>query len=309
MGVLRLVLFALLAVLTAAPMAGQKASVALLRVTPTEGLLADIAQQGPRQAAALNLLADSITSSLPGAVNDTGKFDVVAQQDLDVLLESIEQQEALTDPSDPRVARAFRTAGVEYAIVVRIEQYDDAENRRSSGDDTLIRREIQTAATVSVVDVESGVLQKTLAFRPDPKQQGRRMVGGSGDGSGIGNDMVIEYGDEAGRGIARVLLEYFFPMRVVRVRGEAMSINRGEAAGVRGFDPDRSFTIELLNRTPPDDELAELYETFLQEAAENPGLYGQAASESRNESLQAFVEGLFEEYGVDRASIGAAGGE
>lgn len=232
MSVLRLAFVSLLSILLAAPAMAQKASVALLQVVPTDGLLLDVQSQGDRQSRALKLLTDSITSSMPGKVNDTGKFDVVALQDLEAVLGVIEQQEVLANPSDPRVAQAFQTAGIEYTVVVRIEQYDDRETRATIGGSLNIRREVQMAATISVIKNETGVLQATLAYRPDAKIQGREMVGGAGDGANIGNEMVIAYGDEAGEGIAGKLLEYFFPMRVVRLRGDTMSINRGAAAGM-----------------------------------------------------------------------------
>ncbi len=232
MNALRFALVSAAALLLAAPALAQKASIALLQVVPTDGLLLDVQSQGDRQARALLLLTDSITSSMPGKVNDTGKFDVVALQDLEAVLGVIEQQEVLANPSDPRVAQAFQTAGIEYTIVVRVEQYDDRETSATIGGALNIRRELQMAATISVIKAETGVLQATLSYRPQPKIQGREMVGGAGDGAGVGNEMVIAYGDEAGEGIAGKLLEYFFPMRAVRVRGDVLTINRGAAAGV-----------------------------------------------------------------------------
>lgn len=250
MSLRRLALVSVLTLLASASAFAQKASIALLQVVPTDGLLLDVRSQGDRQARALQLLTDSITSSMPGAVNDTGKFDVVALQDLEAVLGVIEQQEVLANPGDPRVAQAFKTAGIEYTIVVRLEQYDDRETSATIGGSLNLRREVQMAATVSVIKAETGVLQRSLAFRPEPKIKGREMVGGAGDGSGIGNDMVIEYGDDAGKGIASQLLEYFFPMRVVRIRGDVLSINRGSAAGVEVGD--RLEIIEASEFEDPD---------------------------------------------------------
>lgn len=250
MNTLRSALLTLTVAIAAAPALAQKASIALLRTEPTDALRAQIQRQGDRQLVALNLLADSVTSSMPGAVNDTGKFDVVAQQDLDALLGSIEQQEVLANPSDPRVAQAFRTAGTEYAIIVRIEQFDDRVTTRGSGDDTLMRRELEMAATVSVVHIESGVLQKSLSFRPEPMLDGRKLIGGSGDGAEIGNDMVIAYGDQAGAELGLLLLEHFFPMTAIRLRGDVMSINRGEAGGIAVGD--RLEIIEASEFEDPD---------------------------------------------------------
>ncbi|MFH5802925.1 hypothetical protein [Alienimonas sp. DA493] len=79
----------------------------------------------------------------------------------------------------------------------------------------------------------------------------------------------------------------------------------GEAAGVPGFRPDRSLTVELKSRQPSDEELSTLYENFLEEAAAEPRLYRQAGIEERRVALEAFINGLFEKYGVDRGAIGA----
>ena len=76
----------------------------------------------------------------------------------------------------------------------------------------------------------------------------------------------------------------------------------GQAAGVPGADPDRAFAVELLGREPSDERLSELYEAFLQDAATNP-VYGQAGDEARRAAYEAFIEGLFEKYNVDRAAI------
>ncbi|NNJ25345.1 hypothetical protein [Alienimonas chondri] len=83
------------------------------------------------------------------------------------------------------------------------------------------------------------------------------------------------------------------------------TLEPGEAAGVPGAQPDRSLVVELISREPTDERLSELYETFLQNAREDPRLYQQAGDEVRGAAINAFVTGLFDKYGVDREAIGA----
>ena len=81
------------------------------------------------------------------------------------------------------------------------------------------------------------------------------------------------------------------------------TLTPGAATAVPAFDPDRSFTIELLAREPSDAALSEMYESFLKDAATNPGLYNSAGDEVAGAAQRAFVEGLFEKYGVDPAGL------
>ena len=81
------------------------------------------------------------------------------------------------------------------------------------------------------------------------------------------------------------------------------TLTPGAATAVPAFDPDRSFTVELLAREPSDAALSEMYESFLKDAATNPGLYNSAGDEVAGAARRAFVEGLFEKYGVDPASL------
>ena len=62
--------------------------------------------------------------------------------------------------------------------------------------------------------------------------------------------MVIAYGDRAGTELGLLLLEHFFPMTAIRLRGDVMSINRGEAGGIAVGD--RLEIIEASEFEDPD---------------------------------------------------------
>ena len=76
------------------------------------------------------------------------------------------------------------------------------------------------------------------------------------------------------------------------------SLTVGEAAAAANADGDVVYVLELNDRSPDGENLKDLYEDFLRDAATNPGLYARVNDRANYDSQRAFIDGLFEKYGV-----------
>ena len=84
------------------------------------------------------------------------------------------------------------------------------------------------------------------------------------------------------------------------------SLTVGRAAAAANADGDVVYVLELNDRTPDGEGLEDLYEDFLRDAATNPGLYARVNDRANYDSQRAFIDGLFEKYGVSGLDRGPA---
>ena len=80
----------------------------------------------------------------------------------------------------------------------------------------------------------------------------------------------------------------------------------GEAAAAEDADGAVVYVLELNDREPDGDQLEDLYEDFLRDAATNPGIYARVNDGAAYDSQRAFIDGLFEKYGVSGVERPAA---
>ena len=76
------------------------------------------------------------------------------------------------------------------------------------------------------------------------------------------------------------------------------TLTPGEAAAAANMDGDVVYVLELNDRTPDGEGLKDLYADFLRDAATNPGVYARVNERAAYDSQRAFIDGLFEKYGV-----------
>ena len=76
------------------------------------------------------------------------------------------------------------------------------------------------------------------------------------------------------------------------------TLDEGEAGVATDADGTVVYVLELNARTPDGENLKELYPDFLRDAATSPGLYARVGDRAAFDSQRAFVNGLFDKYGV-----------
>lgn len=211
----------------------QKVSIAVFEVRPTGAVAARMQGQTRRQQEALNIMLDSIRTSMGVTLNDTRKFDVLAKDDLDLILEAVSAEQMTADPLDPALAEEFKKRAIQFAVIIDVELFNDESKTLKVGDKEAERRDIMVAGTAKIYDLESSQLVEGKKYRGGKKSQGKQLVpGGMGDRLAIGDELLIETGDEIGGQLAARVLDVAYPITVMGSSGGRVMINRGDDGSI-----------------------------------------------------------------------------
>lgn len=215
------------------PAAAQKVSVAVFEVRTTGAVATKMRTQSQRQRQALELMLDSMRSSLGVTLNDTRKFDVLAQDDLNLILDAVSAEQITADPLDPALAEEFKKRAIQFAVIVDVELFNDVSKTLRVGNKEAERRDIQVAGTAKIYDLESSQLVEGKKYRGGNKNQGKQLVTGTtGDRATLGDELLIEFADEIGQELAYRVMDVAYPIEVLGSGGGRVMINRGDDGSI-----------------------------------------------------------------------------
>jgi curli biogenesis system outer membrane secretion channel CsgG len=228
---------ALLAGPLVAPAAAQAPLKPRLAIRTIEATPA-VAQQAERsgQAAALRQILQAASPLLTTAISRSGRFDVVAREDLaEVLREQDLGESGLVDPSDPQRARPGRLAAAGFVATVTLDNFQDITQRTAFsgqfGESAAERRTIQLQATLKIFDTTTGVLAEPATITLELSALDEILPGVAQEGRST-NALVGEIARSFAIESANEILNRLAPARVVGYTLGTATINRGEGTGI-----------------------------------------------------------------------------
>ena len=249
---------------TGAEAAGFKTSAALLPVEASEALLGGLALNNPEALTRLNRACGMLDDLLLDRLQKARGLNLVTRTDLARVLDDQDLQQALGNPTDERVAQSGQVAGGTFVIAPTISNYEDIEEKLFGEGNVVLgeRRQFRMMVTLKILDAEAGTNVRTFTARRE-RNAARKVdpnVGGRGDFTGSANaDLVVEVAEELGADV----MDFFFPAKVVAVRGGTVTISRGAddgvavdqlwdvfAPGERLFDPTTGTYFEEAEEVP-----------------------------------------------------------
>jgi curli biogenesis system outer membrane secretion channel CsgG len=216
--------------------------------------------QGP----AVTRAAETIDAQLMDALQNTRKFEIVARSDLD---EMIREQGlpagVVTDTADTKAAVPAKIKGVEYLVLVTIDDFTDLEQSIYSQEMQMAvsRRTVRMSSVVRIYNTTTGVLLESMSIPSQVESSGTTRVTASDsvkNSKAQDDSAYTELVNQLSQRVAMRVTDIIFPGKVIAVtggyvtlnRGAGTSINRGElwevfAAGAELKDPD---TGEVLGK-------------------------------------------------------------
>ncbi len=216
------------------PVVAEKLAVGVPRATVLDAVRERTKARG--QAGELAQIIEGFDAKLETALHATRKFDVRAHVELDrILREQGVQDSGNYDLDDPRRAQAFKLKGIPYLAVVQFDDFQDQVQRANFEGigQQATRRQIRLGATCRIYDTTTGALKESarltlsdLDFKNNPDyvvdQQGGDLT------EAVIGAIADRMADQCAARIADIL----FPAKVVAVRDDVATINRGEGGGI-----------------------------------------------------------------------------
>lgn len=203
------------------------------KVTPA--VLEKVKRQG--RTTELNAFTEALENRLTVALSGTRKFKVVTRADLDVVLK--EQNLAASgnlDASDPRLAKAFRLAGINGLLLVTIDDFQDREEefKSESMGETFRRRTIRAGASAKLIDTTTGVVREALSVRPVTQDDLRAILANLTTSADRADAIAPELARLVSERIAQRLVDARFPAKILSKSPDGIvTFNRGDGSGVK----------------------------------------------------------------------------
>ena len=121
------------------------------------------------KAASIQRTAEALSTELSDAFAATGKFQVVARDELArVLSEQKLAESGIIDPRDTAAAKSFQIRGVRWLVLANISDFGDiVEKAHFDTGRSAERRTVRLGGTIQIIDSTSGVLAASIPVRAE----------------------------------------------------------------------------------------------------------------------------------------------
>jgi curli biogenesis system outer membrane secretion channel CsgG len=187
------------------------------------------------QGDSLNRLLESLSEHMVVSFQDTRKFSVVARSDLAKLIDEQNLPKGLVVADDGK-ALAGKIKGLDYMVVTAVTDFNDQRTGvviEGLGQ-RVDRRIIQATAVFKIYNVTTGALMQAVRV-PVQQDTGGAVTRTPRSGSttgGPGDGLVEGAATEMANRGAQQVLNILFPVKVVAVTGNQVTLNRGQGTDI-----------------------------------------------------------------------------
>ena len=212
----------------------QKATMAVRGFEATPAVQESASASGSLNA--LDQIIQGAQAQLEAAVQNSGKFDIVARQDLPAILKEQDLADSgLVDTLSPGAARSLELSGARYLAVLTIDGFQDVTDttvlQKQLGATRAERRTIQLSGVVKVFDTTSGKMLATSPLKITQSQLDEIMPGVERDGRKT-QAVLATVASKLALDSSLSITDAVFPAKVVAYTAGQITFNRVKSAGV-----------------------------------------------------------------------------
>ncbi|MEN9360028.1 MAG: hypothetical protein RL095_1563 [Verrucomicrobiota bacterium] len=186
------------------------------------------------KAVSIQRTAEALSTELSDAFAATGKFQVVARDELArVLSEQKLAESGIVDPRDPAAAKSFQIRGVKWLVLSNVSDFSDiVEKANFDSGRSAERRTVRLGGTIQIIDSSSGVLAASIPVRAEMDDTVMNREYSVRDGNNDEELYRLVARDFAKRGVADIL-DRVMPAKILaRPIDGVASISRGQGTNI-----------------------------------------------------------------------------
>lgn len=200
---------------------GQKKVLSVANIKVSESLIERSNQNNTDLS--LKMIEEALNGLLVNALNATGKFEIKARANLDVLME----ESALT-------GNILDTQGLgsDFAVAPKIDDFQDFLERASFGGIGAVveKRKIRLGTTIVITDTKTGSVLTTASFQLDNKDM-EDMINSTRN-SRESDRLIRQIAEKMANTMANRVVDVLNPALVLSYRSPFVTINRGDGTGI-----------------------------------------------------------------------------
>lgn len=225
-----------------APVQDKRPKLGVAKVEALPTLAKSIAEKGQDKAASLGRVVDAIDGRLIDRLHNTRKFRVISRSDLDKLF--VEQNfvaSGSVNADDPSAARSFMIAGLDWLVVVTVDDMQDfVEVATFAGTGEQARKRVVRLGVVAkLYDSTTGELKESVSLQlgpGDPDYRKLRSVkevrGYSKTDGNLDDDLLVKAAAVMADRVCNRVLDVLYPAKVIGKTGPQVMINRGDGTDI-----------------------------------------------------------------------------
>ncbi len=228
-----------------------KATIAVTKVQTSEPLKQKLSKDGGLPA--LERVQAALADRLAAAMKQTGKFEVVTRSDLDAVL----AEQEFADSGNAAVqSMAGKLKGVDYVLTIKIDDFQDYVKSATFAqlEKTTEKRLLRLGLVANLIDVKTGVLKETVSVFLDQSDISEEETHVTENGK-LNDSLIIAITQKASKRIAWEISYVVFPIRVIAVTGNIITLNYGEGSGIRPAYGFEVFAVGELLKDPDTGEI------------------------------------------------------
>lgn len=207
-----------------------RATVAIYDTAATPALLKAATAAGTSET--LARIIESMDANFASAFNDTGRFSVLARSDWKAVLR--EQDFGASGNVGSGAAKIGAALGAKYVLETTVDDFQDYVEK---ADFKLVgksaeKRILRLGCIAKLYDASTGAMENAVNVTLDEADISEILSYSDRSGS-PSEALPARLARAIASGVARKMAEDAFPARVLSVRMNQVSINRGEASGIR----------------------------------------------------------------------------
>jgi len=221
---------------------GEKVTLGITKIEATPSLITKMTQDGRKQT--LDRVKESMDANLTSAIQATRKFELVSRSDMDAISKEIEFGESGNVAIDKNTAQSGKLKGAKYILVVSIDDFQDYIEKAqfASLGKTAEKRVLRFGAVAKLIDSSTGSIKEATNFTISNTDISDQSMSISASGN-LNDSLIGEIARLMSNKIAVRVADTVFPIKIMAKTGSAVTLNRGDGAGLNIGDEYEIFAL------------------------------------------------------------------
>lgn len=216
------------------PLLADKLSLGVMDINATKALKNAMRQSGDTNS--MQRVVQAMNSEMEVALQNTRKFELYTRNDLEsVMKEQDLTQSGLVDADGPNAAQLGKLRGVQYILNLEVNDFQDytEEATFSNIGQTVTKRKIRLSTVAKIIDTSTGRIKETVSYQLSNEDITEKKDFAKDGGKQFSDSLLVSMSKMMSQKAAQRIVNVLYPIRVLAIAGNQITINRGDRSGIK----------------------------------------------------------------------------